>query len=214
MLIGRRAGALWHACAASRTCGGGGDRVSFFDPSPAAAAAAVAAPASVRRVGPVPRLQLAASSLLAQRPLTSADIHIDTSEPAPRCLSISTHGFLRAERRLLRGTPGPHRAAGHCQDGENRAPDAHNTVCLRAGVWRWLLFPSRQAAESPRSPFLCPPSSLFIHSQNPLSSRTPTRTPLSLCLLDTLASGVTVISVVAALRSPGCLPGTDRILID
>ncbi|XP_051031751.1 staphylococcal nuclease domain-containing protein 1 [Phodopus roborovskii] len=36
-LIGQREVALWHACAASRTCGGGGDRVSSFALSPAAA---------------------------------------------------------------------------------------------------------------------------------------------------------------------------------
>lgn len=35
-LIGQREVALWHACAASRTCGGGRDRVSSFAPSPAA----------------------------------------------------------------------------------------------------------------------------------------------------------------------------------
>lgn len=189
------------------------------------AAAEIASPFSI----PVPLLLLRASGASVPfivcnsppaRSLLSGLSAAPTSTLTPpsrlsRCLSISTHGFLRAERRLLRGTLGPHRAAGHCQDGENRAPDAHNAVCPRAGVWRWLLFPSRQAAESPRSPFLCPPSSLFIHSQNPLPGRNPARTDSpSICLLDTLASGVTVISVVAALRSPGCLPGTDRILID
>ena len=57
-LIGRRAVALWHACAASRTCGGGGDRVSF-------APSAAAAPVSAQRVRPVHRPQLVARPLLS-----------------------------------------------------------------------------------------------------------------------------------------------------
>lgn len=150
-LIGQRAVALWHACAASRTCGGGGDRVSSFALSPAAALVCVrlALPSSP----PSGTLSPACSS--SPQPLTSADTHPDTSSPAgrpTRCPSSSTHGLLRAERRLLRGTRGPHRAAGHRQDGESGAPDPDPSVALeresgtdsfpfRLRAWSQFVFP-------------------------------------------------------------------------
>lgn len=69
--------------------------------------------------------------------MINTDSHIDTSTPdclLTGCLPISTHGLFRAERRLLRGTNGPHRAAGHRQDGESGAPDTDPITRLRAGI--------------------------------------------------------------------------------
>lgn len=84
----------------------------------------------------------------SRQPLPSADTYPDTSIPAgrpTRCPSSSTHGLLRAERRLLRGTRGPHRAAGHRQDGESGAPDPDPSVALEreSGIDS---FPFRQPA--------------------------------------------------------------------
>lgn len=158
--------ALWHACAASRTCGGGGDRVSSFAPSPGAVLVC-----AWRFYQPTDGSVSLACSLSLQ-PLNSADTHLDTCSPAgrhTRCLSSSTHG-LRAEQRLLRGTRGPHRAAGHRQDGESGALDPDPSAALEreSGI---DFFPSRQPAWSQFAfplPLLHSPPSLRIFTrQNP-----------------------------------------------
>lgn len=115
-----------------------------------------------------------------RRPLTNTDTHTDTSKPAyrlTRWFSIATHGLLRAERRLLRGTRGPYRAAGHRQDGESGDRDTDPTGHHRAGVWRWLLSLPPACMVS-QILFSLPLSSLFTRSRNPLPRRKPIRTPL------------------------------------
>lgn len=148
-LIGWRAVALWHACAASRTCGGGGgDRVSSGSPSPAVAAVIA---------------QLAGAVHCRQQLDLRASPRLGSPSPKP------TPALVAPARRpvALAALPSAHMASSAQSGGSSGGP-AVPTVqrgivkMVRAGPGS-----SRQAwtplALPPDPPFPPSPASLLTH---------------------------------------------------
>lgn len=143
-LIGWRAVALWHACAASRTCGGRGDRVCSLALSPAVA------PGIARRVRSVhfpqqvscPRLASAASH---QRPTPT--LVPPACRSAPLAAFASPHMASSAQSGGPSGGPAVPTVQRGIVKMVRAGPGTPTpSACLWARVRRRLRFPSRQPA--------------------------------------------------------------------